>query len=199
MRKTGAHYIFIILGIIIVVAIVAVEGKNRNLAQKLKLKAKVEQFSKDIKYEEGRVAEATTDASLVSSKSIADIDTLKIAIDSAKKVYSNPNHTQEDITMSSNSLSTAGNVFDSSTSAYQPLEDTTSTDTTNTKTSGTDEQIWQYCMKRWADYDILAGKYSADKYDTEVFNDASVKFSITVSEAQATWYKVDKVKKGVTD
>ena len=76
--------------------------------------------------------------------------------------------------------------------------DTTTTPDTSTS-ADTDEQVWQYCQDRWAYYDKLDGQYSADKYDTEVFNDASSNFNITASEAQSTWDKVDKVKKGVTN
>ena len=207
MKKTKLMYLFIVLGIIIVVTIGVREGNKGYIAQKAELKSKVEQFSQDIKDEETRLAEATTDTSLVSAKSQTDIDTLKIAVDSAKKVYANPYHTQEDITISSNSLITADDVFDTSASTYQPLEETPSTDTTsdttvdttNITSTGTDEQVWQYCEDRWTYYDTLNGEYSADKYDTEVFNDASSNFGITASEAQSKWDKVDAVKKGVSN
>lgn len=152
----------------------------------------MEQLSKDIKDEENRVADATTDTSLVSAKSQSAIDGLKLAVYSAKKVYSNPNPTLNDIIKGSNSLIMALDVFDSSTSTYQPPS--------TYLTSDNDEQVWQYCVDRCAYYDTLTTDgYSADKYNTEVFNDDSTKFGISASEVQATWDKVDKVKTGVSN
>lgn len=70
---------------------------------------------------------------------------------------------------------------------------------TNGTYPSTDEQVWQYCVDRWAYYDKLEGKYSADIHTDDVFNDASAKFGITASEAQSKWYKIDKEKCGLTD
>lgn len=213
MKKTKTKYLFIILGIIIVVLVTfggaMVEGYKRNsVQQKAELKATKEQFLKDIKDEENRVANATSDSSLVSAKSQAAIDELQIAVDSAKEVYAKPNPTLNDIIKGSNNLIIALDVYDSSKSTYQPLEitsantgaNTSISDTTvDTTTSGNDEEVWQYCVDRWAYYDTLEGNYSADKYTDDVFNDASANFGISASEAQSVWYEVDKVKTGVAD
>lgn len=60
-----------------------------------------------------------------------------------------------------------------------------------------EQEIWQYCKDRWEYYDKLAGEYSADKYDKEVFNDAGNQFGITSDEAFRIWDKVDKEQLGV--
>lgn len=63
--------------------------------------------------------------------------------------------------------------------------------------SSKDEEIWKYCVDRWDHYDELACKYSGDKYTQDVFNDAALKFGISVSKAESIWKKVDGAKLGL--
>lgn len=68
-----------------------------------------------------------------------------------------------------------------------------------TYVANNDEQIWQYCVDRWAYYDTLEGEYSADEHTDDVFNDGATQFGISAGEVQATWDKVDKVKTGISN
>ena len=65
------------------------------------------------------------------------------------------------------------------------------------KYTHSEEEVWQYCMDRWAYYDDLAGGYSGDKYTKQVFKDAGKKFRIPSSEAERIWNKVDRSKCGL--
>lgn len=105
----------ILFGIIIIVALsFVIEVHNRNLAQKTELKTGLENLSQTIKDGEDRLTITATDTLNTSPPYLAIQSTLKITVDSAKKIDANPNHTLKEITKSSNKLSTALGVFDNS-------------------------------------------------------------------------------------
>ncbi|AKL95580.1 hypothetical protein CACET_c21330 [Clostridium aceticum] len=60
-----------------------------------------------------------------------------------------------------------------------------------------EERVWKYIMDRWSYYDDLEGGYAGDKYTKQVFQDASIRFNITASEAERIWNKVDRAKLGI--
>jgi len=61
-----------------------------------------------------RLTNDIADTTNTSASYLAIQSTLKMIVDSGKKVYANPNHTLIEVTKSSNSLSTAFGVFDNS-------------------------------------------------------------------------------------
>ena len=133
MKQIKMKYL-IILGIIIIVALsTVIKANNRNLAQKAVLKTGLENLSLKIKDGEDRLTNDIADTTNTSASYLAIQSTLKIAVDSAKKTYANPNHTLIDITKSSDRLSTAFGVFDNSPVLCSGGSGTTITtpDTTN--------------------------------------------------------------------
>lgn len=184
----------IILGIIFVIIIGGAMFKSydNNLQVKANLKEDMEQLSKGISDAETRISDVKGFHN--------DVDKLDFqnAIDTAKEAFEDPSHTSLEVYNSTLDLSSADRTYESTTLTEMPIETIiTSTEATSIDTStstNNDEQIWQYCVDRWEYYDILEGKYSADKHTDDVFNDGSTRFGISASEVQATWDKVDKVK-----
>jgi len=113
MKQIKMKYL-IIFAIIIVALSSAIKVNNRNLAQKAELKAGLENLSQTIEDSKDRLTDAVTDTTNTSVSYLSIQSTLKIAVDSAKKIYANPNHTLIEITKSSDRLSTAFGVFDNS-------------------------------------------------------------------------------------
>ena len=183
----------IIIAVIIFTGIIGgamFKSYNKKLQVKANLKEDTQQLSKKITEEETKVS------NLKELHNQSDRDTFQSAIDSAKEVFKNPNHTSMEVYNSTTELSLADSIYEGTTLTEMA---TPPTDTTDTSTVNNDEAIWQYCVDRWAYYDKINGSYSSDKYDTEVFGDCSSQYGITPSEAQATWDKVDKVKMGITN
>ena len=198
-----------IIGLMIVLSIsgIIVGVHKYTEPQREQLRLKTQQLNDNISYDNERIA-----TNLPDTHGQTDIDNLQSAIDKAKDVVMNP-HDQTEVDDALIELSQAETDFTTSTidTSQYPKDDTgntdtsdVSTDTTNTTDTSTyisanDEEIWQYTVNRWAYYDTLTTDgYSADKYDTQVFQDGADKFGITPSEVQATWDRVDKIKTGVT-
>lgn len=189
----------IILGIIATVVIggVLFKSYDDNLQAKENLKEEMKQLSIKI----------TNAETLISNDKgfHEDFDktSFQNAIDTAKEVFENPGYTSMEVYNSTLDLSQANYDYECTTLTEMPIETPTeaTTETTSANTNSyTDEEVWQYCVDRWAYYDsLVADGYSADKYDTEVFNDGSTHFGISASEVQATWDKVDKAKMGITN